>query len=402
MEVVLSQPFISVMPHPASSAFTPSRGRLHPEPAAPSRSEFQRDRDRILHSSAFRRLAHKTQVFIDPEGDHVRTRLTHTIEVAQIARSLARQLGLDEDLAEAIALAHDLGHPPFGHVGEDALDEALHAHGGFDHNAQAVAIVERLERRYRDYDGLNLSYETLEGIVAHNGPLLLPDGRRAGKDADCPFPEEIRRAAAKRGMDLTLHASAEAQCAAIADDIAYDAHDIEDAIRSDMLSIDDLASAPLVGPIVRQYRLDEIPERERAAHEAIRRLMALLVEDVVTVSRAALAGMGSSDEVRRCGRTLIAFSPAIAREEKGLKRFMFDNVYRSPKLAGDRAAATVLVKDLCQALMERPEMLPERWTSDASLGDDAIAEVVRDYVAGMTDRFAAKEMRRLAQASPAP
>src|SRR5690242_4233513 len=259
-----------------------SRGRRHAEPASPTRNAFRRDCDRIIHSSAFRRLAHKTQVFIYHEGDHYRTRLTHTLEVAQVARSLARALGLDEDLAEALALAHDLGHPPFGHAGERALDECLSGFGGFDHNAQALRIVTDLERRYAAFDGLNLSWETLEGLVKHNGPLVDRAGTSIGRYARHGAPAAIVEYSKIQNLELWTYASAEAQVAALSDDIAYDAHDIDDGLRADLFSLDDIAAVPLVGGILADIAREHPGlETTRRAHELVRRIITRMIEDVI-------------------------------------------------------------------------------------------------------------------------
>src|SRR6202044_38673 len=290
-----------------------SRGRLHAEPPSVTRNAFRRDCDRIIHSTAFRRLAHKTQVFIYHEGDHYRTRLTHTLEVTQIARSLARALGLDEDLAEACALAHDLGHTPFGPSGGRALGWCLAAHGGFDHNAQPLSVVTRLERRYAGFDGLNLTWETLEGLVKHNGPLIDAAGAPAGRHAKRGIAKEITGYCARQDLSLAQFPSAEAQAGAIADDIAYDAHDIDDGLRAGMFAIDDLREVPLLRDI-----LTEIAERHprleiaRQVHELVRRLITRMIEDVIARSEALIAACrpGCADDIRRCGAAVVAFSPA--------------------------------------------------------------------------------------------
>jgi dGTPase len=278
-----------------------SRGRLYPEPVSPTRSDFQRDRDRIIHSSAFRRLKHKTQVFVYHEGDHFRTRLTHTIEVSQIARALARSLGLDEDLAEALALSHDLGHTPFGHTGEDTLDECMAGYGGFDHNAQALRVVTRLERRYAEYDGLNLTWETLEGLVKHNGPLLDRNGSPTVRYAERGVPLAILEYNAVQDLELSTHAGGEAQCAAIADDIAYNAHDLDDGLRAGLFQVEDLQGVPFLGDILRD--IDErYPglETSRRIHELTRRVITRFVEDAVAEAdrRIKVLFPGSADAIR--------------------------------------------------------------------------------------------------------
>src|SRR5262245_56546452 len=285
-----------------------SRGRLHTEPPSATRSDLRRDCDRVIHSSAFRRLAYKTQVFVFHEGDHYRTRLTHTLEVTQIARSLARALGLEEDLAEVSALAHDLGHTPFGHAGERALDQCLAAHGGFDHNAQTLSVVTRLERRYAGFDGLNLTWETLEGLVKHNGPLIDAAGRPVGRYSKHGVPSEIRDYCRLQDLHLAEHASAEAQAAAIADDIAYDAHDIDDGLRAELFTLEDLAPVPFVGDVLREIeRSHPHLEPPRRAHELMRRLITRMIEDVIAEARRRLAALGaaSADDIRAAGRPVI-------------------------------------------------------------------------------------------------
>ena len=377
-----------------------SRGRFHDEPVSPTRTPFQRDRDRIIHSTAFRRLKHKTQVFIAHEGDHYRTRLTHSIEVAQIARALARALRLDEDLAEAIALVHDFGHTPFGHTGEDALNEKMARAGGFDHNAQSLRIVTKLERRYAEFDGLNLSWETLEGLVKHNGPLEGPDG----EGLDGPLPKAIRDFDALYPLDLSSYASLEAQSAAIADDIAYDTHDIDDGLRSGLLTLDMLAEAELPASILsgvreRYPRLDPV----RTGHELMRRQITLMVEDVIAEAKAGIAEIApaSPDDVRRAGRPIIRFSNAMREKERTLKAFLYANLYRHPSVMAVRAHADTIVKDLFDAYFADPACMPEGWRE--VLGR-ATAEVkarhVADFLAGMTDTYAIKEHRRLFDHTP--
>ncbi|WP_439575256.1 deoxyguanosinetriphosphate triphosphohydrolase [Phreatobacter sp.] len=382
-----------------------SRGRLVAEPASPTRTEFHRDRDRIVHATAFRRLKHKTQVFVSPEGDHYRTRLTHTIEVAQIARSLARALGLDEDLAETLALAHDLGHTPFGHTGEEALDEVMRAYGGFDHNAQSLRIVTRLERRYAGFDGLNLCWETLEGLVKHNGPLLAADGTPAERYRERGIPVAILDYDAIHPLDLATHASAEAQAAAIADDIAYDAADIDDGLRAGLFTLDDLGAEV---PLARAF-LDEIRarhptlEKHREINELTRRVITRLVEDVIGEARDALAALSpaSADDVRTAGRTIVQFSPTIRAYDDGIKTFLYANVYRHPRVVPIRRDAAVVIGDLFAAFFDHPRAMPPQWSAGIENLDEARrARRVADYIAGMTDRYALDEHRRLFAHTP--
>jgi dGTPase len=375
-----------------------SRGRLHAEPASPTRGEFQRDRDRIIHSTAFRRLAHKTQVFVYHEGDHFRTRLTHTIEVAQLARALAKALRLDEELAEAVALGHDLGHTPFGHTGEDALDACMAAYGGFDHNSHGLRLVTELERRYADFDGLNLTHETIEGLVKHNGPLLDPEGQPLQAYRERGAPEAILAYDRRQTLALAEFASLEAQAAAIADDIAYDAHDIDDGLRAGLFDLDAIRGVPFVAAL-----LDEIAalhpslERARVIHELTRRVITRFVEDAIAESRARIAasGVASLDDVRRAGRALIGLSPALSEADHDIKRFLFANMYRHPEVKRVREKADIIVRRLFQAYGEDPEAMPADWAAKAGVGEAARARAVADYIAGMTDRFALNEYRRL-------
>jgi dGTPase len=385
------------MPAPYACHADRSRGRLHPERPSTFRTEFQRDRDRIIHSSAFRRLKHKTQVFVEHEGDYYRTRLTHTIEVAQVARTLAGVLGLDTDLAEAIALAHDLGHTPFGHTGEDALAALMAPHGGFDHNAQAIRIVTRLERHYAGFDGLNLTWECLEGMAKHNGPVTGPhaDPRRAG-----PIPYALAEADAAWDLGLDSFASAEAQVAAIADDIAYSHHDLHDGLRSGLFDEGDLAGLPVTGPAFAEVdRLYPGLERMRRRHEALRRVFGLLVEDVIAVARNRLAAARprSVEDIRGLGATVIRFSKPLYQELKVVRSFLFHRMYRAPSVLAERARVTAVVNDLFPLYQRRPELLPAAWAADvaAAADDTALARIVADYVAGMTDRFALAEHARL-------
>lgn len=381
-----------------------SRGRAHPEPAASTRNVFQRDRDRIIHSTAFRRLTHKTQVFVWHEGDHFRTRLTHTIEVSQIARSIARSLGLAEDLAEAVALSHDLGHTPFGHTGEDALDSCMGAHGGFDHNAQALRVVTSLERRYAAYDGLNLTWETLEGIVKHNGPLLDGAGRPVGRYRDRGVSPAILDQDRLLSLGLSGHSAAEAQAAAIADDIAYDAHDIDDGLRSGILELDALRSVPFLAALLEEVdRLGPGLEMTRRVHELTRRLVTRLVEDVVGESARRLAALrpATADEVRAAGAPVVAFSDPVRDAEGAIKAFLLERLYRHPRLLAVRAEADGIVRDLFGRFTRDPDALPAEWRRGLDLEDSArLARRTADYIAGMTDRFALLEHRRLFARTP--
>jgi dGTPase len=381
-----------------------SRGRLYAEPASPRRSAFRRDCDRIIHASAFRRLAHKTQVFIYHEGDHYRTRLTHTLEVTQIARSLARALGLDEDLAEASALAHDLGHPPFGHAGERALDQCLANYGGFDHNAQTLAVVTRLERRYAAFDGLNLTWETLEGLAKHNGPLLDNTGRPAPRYAARGIPRAITEYCKLQDLELASYPSAEAQAGAIADDIAYDAHDIDDGLRADMFSLDELAEVPVVGETLSEIgALYTRIEPSRRVHELIRRLITRMIEDVLAESERRLATLApcSADDVRRAGRPVIAFSPAMHEADRAIKAFLLPRVYHHARILRIMGDAERVVRGLFSHYAECPKDLPFEWRHGLDRDDaGACARLIADFIAGMTDRFALIEHTRLVGSTP--
>lgn len=363
-----------------------SRGRLVAEPQSDLRSAFQRDRDRVVHSTAFRRLEYKTQVLVNFEGDHYRTRLTHSLEVAQIARTLTRALGLDEDLAEAVALAHDLGHSPFGHAGEWALDAALGAFGGFDHNVQTFRVVTRLEQRYALFDGLNLTAVTLESLVKHNGPLAQPHAAIA----DHPLAE---------AMQLALQPPLEAQLAAIADDIAYCNHDMDDGLRAGFFALGDLAALPLVGGVVAEVEATYPGvDRRRLIHEANRRLIDRMVGDLVAETRRRLAEARprTVQEVREAGRALAGFSAEMAAAVQALRRFLHQRMYRHYKVNRMARTARQLVTELVELLLRSPECLPDRWQARAGgPGSAATADAVRDYVAGMTDRFAVDEHDRL-------
>jgi dGTPase len=377
-----------------------TRGRFYPEQESPTRTPFQRDRDRIIHSTAFRRLKHKTQVFIAHEGDHYRTRLTHSIEVAQIARALARALECDEDLAEAVALVHDFGHTPFGHTGEDALNEKMAPWGGFDHNAQSLRIVTRLERRYAEFDGLNLSWETLEGLVKHNGPLT--DAEGSGLHG--PLPQPIRDYNELDDLELAHFAGVEAQCAAIADDIAYNAHDIDDGLRSGLLTLDMLEDVPLVADLLGHVR-QKYPHLDavRTGHEIVRRQITAMVEDVIVTSRDKLAELAPQgvEDVRAASETMVVFSPGMAEAEKTLKRFLYANLYRSPAVMKVRADAERVVAELFDAYYADPRQMPEGWREGLDRAEDRIrARSAADFLAGMTDTYALKEHRRLFDRTP--
>jgi dGTPase len=381
-----------------------SRGRLLAEPASPTRSAFQRDRDRIIHSTAFRRLKHKTQVFLEHEGDHYRTRLTHTLEVAQIARSIARALGLDEDLAETLALAHDLGHTPFGHAGERALDRALASFGGFDHNAQSLKIVTALEGRYAAFDGLNLCWETLEGLVKHNGPLTDREGHPVGSHAGAPLPAAILAYDLKHPLELWTQSSAEAQAAAIADDIAYNAHDIDDGLRAGILHCAELAEVPFLDRLLREIAT-AYPglEQARTTHELQRSIITRLVEDVIAESARQLeAGdFRASAEVRAHAEPVIRFSSAVGGHVTSLRDFLFPRLYRHPRIMRAMTQAETMVEALHHAFMADSDRLPEEWQVGlVGLSDANRAIHIGDFIAGMTDRYAIDMHRRLFDGAP--
>jgi dGTPase len=383
---------------PYASRPEASRGRLFQEPESPTRSVFQRDRDRIIHSTAFRRLKHKTQVFVYHEGDHYRTRLTHSLEVAQIARSVSRVLALNEDLAEAIGLAHDLGHTPFGHAGEEALDEAMTGFGGFDHNEQTFRVLTLLERHYAEFDGLNLTWECLEGVVKHNGPL---HGPAAGAKLRARgVPRTIAHYSADRSdLDLDGWPGLEAQIAALADDIAYNNHDIDDGLRAGLFAIDDLAAVPLVGPVFRSVA-DTYPRLEpaRLIHEAVRRLIDHMVSDLIeeTRRRLAAASPASVDDIRRHGAPVAGFSAAMRENDRALKAFLFERMYRHYRVNRMTNKAGRVVSELFETYVQRPDCLPEDWRRQGGApAAPQTARVVADYIAGMTDRYALEEHRKL-------
>ncbi len=347
------------------------------------RSAYQRDRDRIIHSIAFRRLRHKTQVFIAPDGDHYRVRLTHSLEVAQIGRVIARALGLDEDLTEALCLAHDIGHPPFGHSGEDALNAAMKAHGGFDHNAHCLRIMMRLESPYCEHDGLNLTWELLEGLAKHNGPVARPNWALA--ELDAAFPLALRE-----------YSCLEAQVAAIADDIAYDNHDIDDGLRAGFLTLDDLLTEPFVAEQWRavERRFHGAP-RDRQLRELVRSQIGLMVNDVIDETRRRTGAMSSQAEVRMAGHACAGFSVGIATEERRLKRFMYDRLYYHPDQLGTAAKARDLTARLFTAFADQPALMSERWFSTLPVSEPDRSRHIADYIAGMTDRFAIAAYARI-------
>jgi dGTPase len=380
-----------------------SRGRLNPEPPSLTRSVFRRDCDRVIHSTAFRRLAHKTQVFVYQEGDHYRTRLTHTLEVMQVARSLARALGLDEDLAEGCALAHDLGHPPFGHAGERALDQCLREFGGFDHNAQTLAVVTRLEKRYAAFDGLNLTWETLEGLVKHNGPLLDARGRPTALYAAKGIPSEIADYNRVHDLALDTFPSLEAQVGAIADDIAYDSHDIDDGLRAELFTLDELAELLLAGDILAEVRF-AYPDLEpaRQTSELIRRMITRMIEDVVGVTRRRLAELkpDCAEAVRRAGAPMVGFSRPMAAAEGAVKKFLFDRMYRHKRVMHIMGEAEGVLRDLFARYAADATALPAEWRLALPADARARARHIADFIAGMTDRYALSEHRRLFDVTP--
>lgn len=374
-----------------------SRGRLHDEPESSYRSVFQRDRDRVIHCGAFRRLKHKTQVFVYHEGDYYRTRLTHSLEVAQIARSVSRALGLNEDLAEALALAHDFGHTPFGHAGEDALDAAMAPYGGFDHNAQTLRLVTKLERRYPTFDGLNLSWEALEGLVKHNGPLT---GPRAA--AERPLPAAIAEYVAGHDLALDSYPSAEAQVAALADDIAYNSHDVDDGLRAGLFDIADIADLPLVGPALQEVRdrHGDI-ERPRLIHVAISQMIGAMVEDLLDETRRRLEqkSVATVEDIRALDGPVVAFSTDLVAADRAVKEFLLENMYRHPRVNRMTLKARRVVGEIFELMFAEPDLLPAEWRGRAAEKDDAgRARMIADYIAGMTDRYALEVHRKLFKA----
>jgi dGTPase len=381
-----------------------SRGRLFEEPPSKTRSPFRRDCDRVIHSTAFRRLKHKTQVFVFHEGDHYRTRLTHSLEVAQIARALARQLGLDEDLTETLALAHDLGHPPFGHAGERALDACLKAHGGFDHNAQTLRVLTALEHRYPEFDGLNLTWEALEGIVKHNGPLTDRSGAPVGRYRERGVPVGIADYVKTCDLELWSFASLEAQVAAIADDIAYDAHDIDDGLRAGLFAVGDLKVMPLAARIIAEIGkhhpgLDEV----RRGAEFVRELISYLISAVFAEAQKRLqaAQPQSADDVRGQMQALIAFPPRVAQEEADIKAFLKQHMYRHSRVMRVMGEAEAILFDLFARYQDNPRDLPAEWLEGTQAETEAErARRIGNFIAGMTDRFAMIEHQRLFDSTP--
>jgi dGTPase len=375
-----------------------SLGRLYPEKPSPTRTEFQRDRDRIIHSTAFRRLRDKTQVFLYDEGDHYRTRLTHPLEVSQIARALARALRLDEDLAEALALAHDLGHTPFGHAGERALNAAMAGFGGFDHNGQSLRVVTSLERRYPRFDGLNLTWETLEGLVKHNGPLTDAAGKPVGRYAASGLPFAIAEYAAKQDLELSTHASAEAQAAAIADDIAYDAHDIDDGLRAGLLTLESLSGVPLPGRLLGEIAAEYpslVPERTR--HELIRRLITVMIEDVIDESlrRIDTLAPANPEAIRKAAAPVVGFSTEFVTADAQIKVALGKDVYRHQRVMNVMRSAEGVVTRLFERYLTDPLAMPSEWRLPQDADEPSRARRAADFLAGMTDRFALAEYGRL-------
>ena len=381
---------------PYSSLPEETRGRVHPEGGPDFRSVFARDRDRIIHCQAFRRLKHKTQVFVFHEGDHYRTRLTHTIEVAQVARSIARALGLDEDLTEALALGHDLGHTPFGHAGERELDKLMKPWGGFDHNAQSLRILTKLEKRYAEFDGLNLTWETLEGLVKHNGPLVNEEGDPVGRYREHGLPEAVLEYVADHDLELFTYASAEAQVAAISDDIAYNAHDIDDGLRAGLFGLIDLGDVPLAGEALSEV-LRRYPdlEQDRVVHETVRRVMSAMVNDIIAEcnKNATKLNIRNASGVRRLGHPLIVFGKQMHENNKALQSFLNDRMYRHEKVEEIMARARRVMGDLFHAYMHDPKLLPAGW-------QDGRPRQVCDFIAGMTDRYALEQHKRLFDLDP--
>ncbi len=380
-----------------------SRGRVHPEPPSKTRSAFRRDCDRVIHSTAFRRLKHKTQVFVFHEGDHYRTRLTHSLEVAQIARALARQLGLDEDLTETLALAHDLGHPPFGHAGERALDVCLKGFGGFDHNAQSLRVVTTLERRYPAFDGLNLTWESLEGIVKHNGPLTDRAGNAIGRYRETGVPIALAEYVRTHDLELWSHASAEAQVAALADDIAYDAHDIDDGLRAGLFKVDDLKAVPAIAVMIGDIdvRFPNLDDARRGA-ELIREIISYFISAVVaeTQHRIDAANPAVIEDIRLLGRPVAGFLAEAETAEGAIKAFLRQRMYRHDRVMRIMGEAETVVRDLFGRYCRDPAEMPPEWSPDSSGAAIANERRIGDFIAGMTDRFALTEHKRLFDSTP--
>jgi dGTPase len=368
-----------------------SIGRRWPEPPSRTRNPFARDRDRVIHTSAFRRLKEKTQVFVAHEGDYFRTRLTHSLEVAQIARSIARALGLDDDLAEAVALAHDLGHPPFGHSGEEELDAWMEPFGGFDHNVQTLRVVTELERRYPDFPGLNLTWESLEGVIKHNGPVTDRLAR--------PSWQAVAELNSAYNLRLDTFASAEAQVAAISDDIAYNNHDVDDGWQAGLFGLEELLHVPLIGPVLTALKIERADLDDQMLRlEGVRRMIGAMIDDVLdqTLRNAAEARLASADDVRNLGRTLVGFSPDMAEDLARLRQFLHQRMYRHYRVNRSRSQARRILADMFRLFTAEPGVLPTEWSVRAHGLDEAgRARVVCDYIAGMTDRFAIEEHKRL-------
>lgn len=388
---------------PFASLAQQSRGRQVDETEAAHRSVYQRDRDRIVHSTAFRRLKHKTQVFVYHEGDHYRTRLTHSLEVAQVARALSRTLGLDEDLTEALALGHDLGHTPFGHAGEAALDDCMRRYGGFDHNAQSLRVVTSIERKYADFDGLNLTWETLEGLVKHNGPLTDDEGRARGGYAETGLPATITEFVRDIDLRLSCFASAEAQIAALSDDIAYNAHDIDDGLRAGLFDIIDLADIPLVGDVLAEV-LKKYPdlERSRMIHETVRRLISMMVENVLAETRRRLSTLDPkcSDDIRAWNQPVAALSAPMSEANLQLKQFLGERMYRHERVLQVMERAKRVVRDLFEAFAGDTSQLPAEWRPAEDEEGAVRIRKVCDFIAGMTDRYALEQHKALFDVDP--
>ncbi len=381
-----------------------SRGRLHPEPESARRSAFARDRDRILHSSAFRRLKDKTQVFVYHEGDHFRTRLTHSLEVSQIARSMARTLKLDEDLTEALALSHDMGHTPFGHAGERELDKLMKPYGGFDHNAQALRLVTRLEQRYAGFDGLNLTWETLEGLVKHNGPLIDTKGNAVGHHSEKGVPSSIIEYSEAHDLNLGLFGSLESQVAALADDIAYNAHDIDDGLRARLFDVIDLGDIPLVGKALADV-LKSYPklQRTKVIHETVRRMIGDMVADAIKTTEKNLKRIHPKtvEDVRKSGETIVNFSPQMQENSRVLKAFLTKRMYRHKDVLAIMTRASRLISNLFDAYMSDAKLLPRDWQEGYLFSNESgHARQVCDFIAGMTDRYAIQQHRHLFDLDP--
>ncbi|MGV6802483.1 MAG: deoxyguanosinetriphosphate triphosphohydrolase [bacterium] len=380
-----------------------TRGRLHEEAESATRTPFQRDRDRIIHAVAFRRLMHKTQVFIAHEGDHFRTRLTHSLEVAQIARSLARMMQLDEDLAECLALAHDLGHSPFGHTGEDVLAECMAPYGGFDHNAQTLRILTKLEKRHAAFDGLNLTWETLEGVVKHNGPLQGALAERLSEAGEIkpltPLPAALTEYAQMHDLWLETFPGLEAQIAALADDIAYNNHDVDDGLRAGVFTLEEALHVPVIGEAIATCR-QRFPDTDqnRLIAEAVSEMIGRMVRDVAAETQARLAVLApkTADDIRQAERAVVAFSDDMHVKVSELRTFLWQKMYRHWKVNRARSHAKRVTRDLFDLFMSEPEVLPPEWHRVLNFDDDAKkARAICDYIAGMTDRFALLEHKRL-------